>query len=324
VYKEGIPDNRKENNVGRVSNDSISEHTRASETIYNNSDGKSRRSPLRWFGGKGLLGPKLMRFIPKHRIYVEPLCGGASLFFMKDKSEVEVLNDLDSNLMKFYRTLQDPALFEDFRDQILLVPYHRTLYQLCRESKNLDNPLVMYILNRHGHGGAMREFSWSFAVRASSNEMSAAVSKWITILQELPIIHNRLKDTILYNKDFREVILEYNNNPDVFFYLDPPYMEETRRKGKYIYEMAREDHKEMLDIIKDSKSMIMLSGYENSLYVDTLPHWRLLKIPVSCSAVGRSRNGGKALGKNGLARFSRIECVWLNPPLINALRGERQ
>jgi DNA adenine methylase len=154
--------------------------------------------------------------------------------------------------------------------------------------------------------------------------MSAAVSKWTTIIQELPIIHNRLKDTILHNKDFREVILEYNNNPDVFFYLDPPYMEETRRKGKYIYEMAREDHEDMLNIIKDSKSMIMLSGYENSLYVDTLPRWRLLKIPVSCSAVGRSRNGGKALGKNGLARFSRIECVWLNPPLVNALRGERQ
>ena len=53
------------------------------------------RSPIVWFGGKGLMTAKLLKLMPPHKIYVEVFGGGASLLFAKRTSPVEVYNDID-------------------------------------------------------------------------------------------------------------------------------------------------------------------------------------------------------------------------------------
>ena len=51
--------------------------------------------PLPLIGGKRHLVKTLLRLIPSHRVYVEPFAGGATLFFAKEPSEVEILNDIN-------------------------------------------------------------------------------------------------------------------------------------------------------------------------------------------------------------------------------------
>jgi len=68
------------------------------------------RSPMWWFGGKGKMVKKLLPLIPQHKIYVEVFGGGASLLFAKEPSPVEVYNDLNSDLVNFFRVLRDPKL----------------------------------------------------------------------------------------------------------------------------------------------------------------------------------------------------------------------
>lgn len=72
------------------------------------------RSPICWFGGKGLMVSKLLPLIPPHHIYVEVFGGGASLLFAKEPSPVEVYNDIDSGLVNFFRVLRDPEKFARF------------------------------------------------------------------------------------------------------------------------------------------------------------------------------------------------------------------
>src|SRR6478672_667342 len=72
------------------------------------------RSPITWFGGKGLLARKIVPLFPPHHCYVEPFCGGASCLFAKSPSPVEVVNDVDGDIVNFFRVLRDPGKFDAF------------------------------------------------------------------------------------------------------------------------------------------------------------------------------------------------------------------
>lgn len=71
------------------------------------------KPPLKWYGGKQYLASKLVHLIPPHHTYVEVFGGAAALLFAKppELSQIEVLNDIDSGLINFYRVLRDPAKF---------------------------------------------------------------------------------------------------------------------------------------------------------------------------------------------------------------------
>lgn len=80
-------------------------------------------------------------------------------------------------------------------------------------------------------------------------------------------------------------------------YADPPYVSETRRKTKiYRYEYSDADHMRLLDVLTTLPCMVMLSGYENSIYRARLVGWR--KVTFSANT------------QVGI----REECVWINFP----------
>ena len=64
------------------------------------------RGPLAYIGGKRAIATKIIEVFPKHTTYVEAFAGGAQVFFRKEPSKVEVLNDLDGEMVNFYRVCQ--------------------------------------------------------------------------------------------------------------------------------------------------------------------------------------------------------------------------
>ncbi len=64
------------------------------------------RTPLSYYGGKQQLASTIVSLIPEHKLYVEPFIGGAAVFFAKEKSEAEVINDINSEIVNFYEILQ--------------------------------------------------------------------------------------------------------------------------------------------------------------------------------------------------------------------------
>lgn len=79
------------------------------------------RSPIIYFGGKGNLVKKLLKFIPRHYTYVEVFGGGASLLFAKEPSKVEVYNDIDGEVVNLFRVLRDKEKFEEFYRKVCLI-----------------------------------------------------------------------------------------------------------------------------------------------------------------------------------------------------------
>lgn len=80
------------------------------------------KTPVTYYGGKQKLVTTILPLFPEHVLYTEPFAGGAALFFAKEPSEIEVLNDLNSELINFYKVMQQDFISLQKKNQ-----YHSTL-----------------------------------------------------------------------------------------------------------------------------------------------------------------------------------------------------
>jgi len=79
----------------------------------------------------------------------------------------------------------------------------------------------------------------------------------------------------LYQTDAIKYLSETLFFPDTFIYIDPPYLMDTRSSGRimYAHELNEADHEVLLEIILTLDCMVMISGYPNAMYDDTLSIW---------------------------------------------------
>lgn len=270
------------------------------------------RSPLVWLGGKARMVSKIIPLIPKHRIFVEAFGGGASLLLAHEPSEIEVYNDLDSGLVNFFRVLRDPALFARLYHYAIYTPYSREEFILCRDTWNKPNDDVVrayrwYIKNRFSFAGMGR--SWGRTVTSSSRGMTEAPSSWLSILHDLPEIHRRIMRVQIENKDFRAILKDYDT-PETFFYLDPPYVLDTRRDGEYEHELSIEDHQDLVAHLLNVKGLTILSGYAHPIYKPLEEAgWQRRDFEHSCQVAGRTRDS-RHITKD---QRKRIETLWISP-----------
>ena len=275
------------------------------------------RSPIRWFGGKGNMVTKLLPLLPPHKIYVEPFGGGASLLFAKAPSPVEIYNDIDSGLVNFFRVIRDPEKFDKFYRLVCLTPYSREEYDYCRSTweecdDEIERAYRWFVVARMSFSGGFSN-SWSFAVTNSCRNMAATCSKWLSTIEMLPQIHQRLMRVQIEHSDFRNIFNIYDT-PDTLFYCDPPYVHDTRTGTRYKHEMTDKDHEELVRILLNIKGMSLLSGYKHSIY-EPLEKvgWQRHDFQTACYAVGKTRRT-KILGKGSIKKaLLRTESVWVSP-----------
>jgi DNA adenine methylase len=272
------------------------------------------RPPIPYFGGKQLMAGKLLPLFPPHKTYVEVFGGAASLLFAKESGPVEVYNDLDSDLVNFMQVLRDrDGMFPDFYNRACLSPYSRDEWLFCRNHLNTDpNPVErarrFFVLARFSFSGLIGS-SFGIDVTGSKRGMVQKASAYQGVLGILPRLSERLISVLIENKDFRNLIKVYDTE-HTFFYVDPPYLPETRRSGAYKHEMAEEDHRDLAEILKGIKGKVMLSGYPNDLY-DSLG-WNKQEWHTVCNAAGRTRVSGLQGTGAVLEKQKRTECVWMN------------
>ena len=245
------------------------------------------RSIIKYYGGKHYIAKYLIEMIPKHNLYIEPFFGGGNMFFSKPPSKMEIINDLSDNIFSLYKVIADENKYKQLQHRLELTPYHakfRDDYkQKLNEKLTIEDRAFYYLyVNRTSFNG-VGGFSCTKLVR---NNMIRSVSDYLSLIPHLEEIHNRLRNAVVENKDALELIHKYDDN-DVFFYLDPPYIQSTRRSNqKYMIEMSDEDHERMINLILKSKAKIMLSGYDNEIYNNLVENgWNRLELksPNSCS-----------------------------------------
>lgn len=278
-------------------------------------------SPIAYFGGKSRLANKFIPLFPEHTRYVEVFGGGGSILFAKPLSTIEIYNDLDSALFDFFSVLASPTQFRKFKRLVEAQPFCRKLHVHCfntwaREKLLVNRVAKWYIAMRQGFSGRLSE-SWGYSVSNGRNGQSQGVSKWIGGIARLPEIHARLQGVQIDNRDFRKIVWAYDK-PDTFFYMDPPYVPDTRRNGEYRYEMSVEDHEELVELLLTVQGSVMLSGYDTELYRPLeKAGWVREEFDVTCSAAARTRSSGLQGKGSCKEKQKRTEVIWMNYSLGN-------
>jgi len=286
------------------------------------------RSPIHWVGGKGNFVSRLLRFIPEHRVYVEVFGGGASLLFAKERSPVEVYNDIDEGLVNFFRVLRDPEKFGRFYGKVVLTPYSRVEYNYCKQTwreceDEVERAYRWFVVARQcfgGHFGA----GWGFSINNGKRRVVSVIGQWLSVLEMLPIFHERFMHVLVECMDFRKIIPTYDTE-ETLFYCDPPYVLTTRRCKLYAYEMSEDDHRELVDLLLKVKGMVMLSGHASDIYKKLEDSgWVRKDFDRASNVIGRTRKTG-ILGVGSVKeKAPRVESVWLNTKLVERLNKSQK
>ncbi|CAM0660152.1 TPA: DNA adenine methylase [Acinetobacter baumannii] len=255
---------------------------------------------IRYHGGKFRLSDWIISFFPNHNVYVEPFGGGASVLLNKEPSRVEVYNDLDDDVVNFFKVLRNKELAKQLAEAIYLTPYSRTEFLNARADSNdmVEKARRLVIRAQMGFGSAgATKGNTGFRL-----DTARGGSDIVTIWQRQPKVvlqaAERLKKVLIENRDALKVI-EDHDREDTLFFIDPPYVHETRSMGGSAYrcEMTNTQHAELVELLKLVKGKVILCGYEHYIY-DSL-NWKKVKKTVA------------AAGQSGSVH--REEVLWINP-----------
>lgn len=187
-------------------------------------------SPLVYVGGKSKLSKEIISLIPTHTIYCEVFAGAGWVFFRKEPSKSEVLNDLDSDLISFYRVLQNHL--EEFLKQFKWLLQSREQFEDWKSQldgrglTDIQKAARYYYLQRLCFGG--RVSGRSFGV---SPDRPGRINL-LRLEEELSDVHLRLYNVMIENLPWNEFIDRYDRT-ETFFFLDPPYYESPVYKHNF-------------------------------------------------------------------------------------------
>lgn len=266
--------------------------------------------PLKWFGGKAYLAKRIVALMPPHLHYVEPYAGGLSVLLERDpKDTSEVVNDLNFELTNFWNVLQRPDWFAVFEREMSAKPFSEWEYQAAKiigRASGVAGPhtaISFFVRCRQSRAGQFKDFATLSRTRTRRG-MNEQASAWLTTVEGLPAVHARLKRVVILNRDALDVIRQ-QDGPATLFYLDPPYLHETRvSKDVYAHEMTAEQHQQLMNVLIGVEGKFMLSGYRSKLYDSYADAYKWTRHDFE---LPNNAAGGKE-------KRRMTECVWCNFP----------
>jgi DNA adenine methylase len=207
--------------------------------------------PLAYIGGKNRLAARLIELFPDHKTYVEPFCGGAQVFFHKEPSKVEILNDLNDDIFNFLRVCQlhQDELIRCLRYSVVSRRWFDLFEKTAPETlTDIQRAARFFFLQKNCYGGLVTRRNFCTSVQDHSNYNPAALPDLITRT------HERLLRVQLECLPYQDILRKYDR-PYTFFYLDPPYF----NKPYYKFNFTEQDYIELAARLKALKGKFLLS-----------------------------------------------------------------
>lgn len=270
------------------------------------------KPPISYFGGKSRLAPLIASLLPPHDRYVELFCGSAAVLFAKTPARFEIINDIDGELVNFFRVLRDHT------DELLagceLTPYAREEFRaaLLPTEDPIERARRFWVRSTQAFGGRVNEHdSWS-----SSPESTTCRAR---------TVRNRLGRFRLWAERLALVAVEHADAVDVVdrhavagaaIYVDPPYLHEARsdyhRSNGYRHEFGSEEqHRRLAEALHESPATIVVSSYPHPLYDELYGEWHQLEVV---------RHNDVQKRRKGQARSRTREVLWINRPVRQQLK----
>jgi DNA adenine methylase len=214
---------------------------------------------LAYMGGKSLLAKKIITKIPDHNCYCEVFAGAAWLLFKKEESNVEIINDINTDLVTLYRVIK--LHLEEFIRYLKWILVARDEFERFK----LENPETLtdiqkavrfYFLLKSGYVARIENPSFNIATTSRPR------LNLLRIEEELSAVHLRLSRVYVENRPYDNIINRFDK-PGTFFYCDPPYYGFEDYYGKGVF--GRDDFQKLRDILNNIKGKFILSINDNEV-----------------------------------------------------------
>lgn len=206
------------------------------------------KPPISRMGGKSKLRKLIISLLPEHICYTEPFFGAGWVFFGKPKSEVEVINDIDKELINLFR----------------MIKFHSD--EICNQMQYELSSRDMFSFYAHQDPGYMTEIqrairyifllSQSFASRGVTYGYGTSTrpAPQIFDTSQLAVLKDRLRNVYIENLSFLEIFSRYDRSHTIHF-CDPPYYE----TDGYTSPFSEHDHLQLLSVLSNINGKFLLT-----------------------------------------------------------------
>ena len=264
---------------------------------------RRKRIAFGWYGGKFSHLEWLLPLLPQSHHYCEPYAGSAAVLLNRMPSPVETYNDIDGEVVNFFRFLRDDP--ERLARAIALTPFSREEFHAAVtrsgvQASQLERARRFYVRARQARTGLAQTATlgrWANCRNTTRAGMSGVISRWFGGIEALAEIGERLLRVQIENRPAIDVIRLYDG-PQTLFYCDPPYLHETRGDSKaYGFEMDEDAHRELAATLCRVKGRAAVSGYRCDLMDRLYRGWRRFDaLKKHCHSIKKIRQ----------------ECVWMS------------
>jgi DNA adenine methylase len=207
--------------------------------------------PLSYIGGKRTLAKRIIEIFPKHTTYVEAFAGGAQVFFHKEPSKVEVLNDLNGEIVNFFRVCQQH--YEELIRYSRFILVSRKWFDLLK----VTDPTTLTDVQRAARYFYLLKGSFASLVNSPHYHWHVVQPPGFN-LERLPQLienaHKRLERVQIECLPYEQILKRYDR-PETLFYLDPPYY----GRKLYRYNFEHEDFGSLAERLAGVKGKFILS-----------------------------------------------------------------
>ena len=260
-------------------------------------DRQDVKPPFAYYGGKTTLAPTIASLLPAHEHYVEPFAGSLAVLLAKKPSRAETVNDLDGDLVTFWRVLRDRP--EELERACAMTPHARVELAIAADldvDDDLERARRVFVRLTQSRANSMKQTGWRYG--KTINKVMATHTE--ALVRHVAPAATRLRNVSLESRDALDVIRDYGSEPTVCLYVDPPYLGSTRASN-YRVEMLDDDaHRTFADALNGCKASVVLSGYDSPLYEELFDGWHSLRLDAPTTLSGDT---------------DRVEVLWSNRPL---------
>jgi len=230
---------------------------------------KKLTAPFGWIGGKSKLAKEIINLIPdEHQIYIEVFGGALNVLYRKERSRLEVVNDINSELVNLHRAIRNnPQTLSMYLNKLLISREIWYDIKKCRvkANNNIERASFYLFLISQSFGSKGDSFAMSAKANRKPKDIYKSFFKWAL----------RLKYVTIENLDFRELISRYDKD-EAFFYLDPPYVG-TENYYKNIDGFGMREHEELAELLKNIKGKFLLSYNDSPVVRELYKDFKIVK-----------------------------------------------
>jgi DNA adenine methylase len=249
--------------------------------------------PLAYLGGKNRVAQKIISLIPEHTCYIEPFCGGAQVFFHKEPSQVEILNDLDEEVFNFLRVCQ--LHNQELVRYLEFCIVSRKWFELFQKQdpktlSDIQRAARFFYLQKNCYGGLINRKNFAVSVQDGSNYNPHRIP------MVLHLAHERLLQVQLECLPYQEILKRYDR-PTTFFYLDPPYFD----RPYYKFNFEEKNYIELAALLKELQGRFLLSLNDTPEIRDIFAEFKIHGLTFSYSS---QRKAGKLYKEVLISNYS--------------------